>query len=92
MHARGTRGRLTELPAQSIRMEDANRQLERRKFFEFAEAIAQRVSEIAAKRGSTARSADVVVEDLFKSLGGDATKVTDDQIEEAFDRTDKVGD
>jgi len=73
-------------------MEDVNRQEQKRKFFEFAEAIVPRVSEIAAKRGSTGRSADVVVEDLFKSLGGDATKVTDDQIEEAFERIDKTAE
>jgi hypothetical protein len=70
-------------------MEDINREQRSRKFFEFAEAMVPRVSEIAAKKGSTARSADVVVEDLFKSSGGDSSIVTDDEIAAAFDAADK---
>jgi|KBSSwiStaDraftv2_1062776.scaffolds.fasta_scaffold406671_2 hypothetical protein len=70
-------------------MEDFNRQQEKRKFFEFVEVIEQRVNDIGAQKGSTARSGDAVIERLYKSSGGKADKVTEEDIASAFDDVDK---
>ena len=70
-------------------MEDFRKQAENKKFFDFADAISKRVNDIGVKRGSTARSSDVVIERLYESVDGDAGKVTDEEIVEAFDAIDK---
>ena len=62
---------------------------EHKKFFDFADAIEERVNDITVKRGSTARSAQSVISRLFESTDGDASKVTDDDIGKAFDVVDK---
>lgn len=71
-------------------MEDLNRREQKRKFFEFAEATEERVGNIAEQKGSTYRRAQKVTRRLFESSGGDATKVTDDDIARAFDDVDKT--
>jgi len=63
---------------------------EKRKQYEaFRDATAQRVSDIGTSKGSNVRSAQVVTRRLFESTGGDATKVTDDDIAKAYDEIDK---
>lgn len=69
-------------------MEDPNREQEKKRFFEFAEAIEERVGGIAAQKGSTYRRAQAVTRRLFQSSGGDVTKVTDENISKALDDVD----
>lgn len=69
-------------------MENRSREEARKKFIDFANALEQRVSDVGAKKMSSARSADVVMEKLFKNSGGDPENVSDDQISELFDTVD----
>jgi hypothetical protein len=71
-------------------MDDLTRQLEKRKFFEFVEAIEERVGSVAEQKGSTYRRAQAVTRRLFESSGGDVGKVTDEDISKAFDDIDKT--
>ena len=64
-------------------------QEEKRKFFEFVEAIEQRVNDIGTNKGSKMRSADAVVEHLFQLSNGGPTKVTDAKISTIFDDMDR---
>lgn len=71
-------------------MEDLDRQERKRKFFEFVGSTEERVSDIGARKGSTVRSAQAVTRRLFEATGGDAGKVTDEDIAKAFDEVDKT--
>jgi hypothetical protein len=70
-------------------MEEFKPRPEHKKFFDFADAIGDRVNDIGTKRGSRARSADAVTKRLCESADGDASKVTDEDIGKAFDAVDK---
>jgi hypothetical protein len=70
-------------------MEDFKQRPENKRYFDFADAIAKRVNVVGARRGTTGRSAQDVVDRLFRSSDGDASKVTDEDIDQAFDAVDK---
>ncbi len=58
---------------------------EGREFRKFQEAVSPLVNAIGKERQSTMKTAQSVVDRLYKATGGDATKVTEDDVARAYE-------
>jgi len=70
-------------------MEDPGDAEKSKRYKAFIEATTQRVSDIGVSKHSNIRSAQTVTRRIFEATAGDASKVTDQMIADAYDEIDR---